>query len=672
MKKSLKFSLFALVSSAALSISFVYAANPLIPFTPADRVLDPNCLPTDSNCYVSNTAVSNLNITGKAPTIVGSELITNGNFATGTSGWVLQDCASYGAGVVTVINTACSNTYVSTAISVEAGKTYLLTFTISGATGKELYVYNSGSVTFFNSFENNGTENGPHSIAFKSGATEVTTLYFEQGYSILGDGGSFSLDNVSAKEIETLTPSLTLKDWEGSSLFSIGSNIYKNIALGKNALGSNTSGTDNLAIGENALLSNLDGYLNTALGEDSLSHNVSGYQNTANGALSLKDNVGGNNNAAYGVASLRDNVNGSNNIGIGLSLRFNKNGSDNVSIGNSSGQNIGTSSGNIFVGHASGQGNSGYGSRFTSSANTMIGTESGFNIATSTGNLFLGYRSAYSQTLGDYNILLGYNNNLASTTDSNQLNIGNLIYGTALGINGTASTGNIGIGNSAPVYKLHVGNGSTAGVIARFQNSTGYCDINPTTTSLTCTSDERLKKNIVSLSSSTVLERLTNLNPVMYNWITEDNASSSHAGFIAQQVKPLFPDLVSEDENGTLSVAYGGFVPYVVEGLREVVASLTELKVSLTKLIKTDRVETKILCVGEEGSQTCISKSQLDSLLQQTNTFVSAPLIVPVVPTTTEESNSSSTEPFNIEASDPVVEDLINAENNISTLTNEN
>jgi hypothetical protein len=44
-------------------VSTSLAANPSSPFSPSDRVLDPNCSPLDSNCYVSVTSVSFTNAT---------------------------------------------------------------------------------------------------------------------------------------------------------------------------------------------------------------------------------------------------------------------------------------------------------------------------------------------------------------------------------------------------------------------------------------------------------------------------------------------------------------------------------------------------------------------------------------------------------------------------------
>jgi hypothetical protein len=211
--------------------------------------------------------------------------------------------------------------------------------------------------------------------------------------------------------------------------------------------------------------------------------------------------------------------------------------------------------------------------------------------------------------------------------------------------------GNVGIGTTSPLYLLHVGSSAVSGVVARFQNSTGYCDINPTTTSLTCTSDARLKKNVVSIDNLTTLDKLTQLNPVMYNWITEGDASSTHAGFIAQQVQALLPDLVSTDEQGILSVSYAGFVPYIVQSVKVLASKIAEF---------TNVFHTKTLCVGESGNETCITKSQLDAMLQNANQQ-SQPTPAPVEPSSTStdsvtENNSTSTPETTSTSTDPVVE----------------
>jgi fibronectin-binding autotransporter adhesin len=199
--------------------------------------------------------------------------------------------------------------------------------------------------------------------------------------------------------------------------------------------------------------------------------------------------------------------------------------------------------------------------------------------------------------------------------------------------------GNVGIGNSNNTYQLEVGSSSITGVVARFVNSTGTCDINPTTTALSCSSDERLKKNITNLDG-TILDRILALRPVTYNWNSESNTASMHNGFIAQEVEELFPDLVSTDPNTDLkALNYMGLIPYTIKAVQEMNLTMQSLPVfedqtlpekvatflrgiaergeALVDSVKTKKVQTEELCVGNDGDQVCITKDQLRSILQQ-------------------------------------------------------
>lgn len=191
--------------------------------------------------------------------------------------------------------------------------------------------------------------------------------------------------------------------------------------------------------------------------------------------------------------------------------------------------------------------------------------------------------------------------------------------------------GNVGVGQSIPGYLLHVGSSTPSGIVARFQNSTGTCDINPTATALSCSSDETLKENIVSINESS-LEKIKQLNPVTYSWKNDGN-HTIQTGFIAQQVRNIFPNLVSEDKDThLLSLNYMGLIPYMIKSIQEIATEITQLKESLL-----NRVVTKELCIADTaGGQTCITKSQLDILLnnvQQT----SQPPVAPQEPTSEPE-----------------------------------
>ncbi len=83
-------------------------------------------------------------------------------------------------------------------------------------------------------------------------------------------------------------------------------------------------------------------------------------------------------------------------------------------------------------------------------------------------------------------------------------------------------------------------------------------------------SDARLKENIKNHSS--VMKNLLNLRPVSYNFISDKDKMRT-TGFIAQEVEPLFPELVnrtSSDKYGELlSLNYDGFSVIAIKAIQE-------------------------------------------------------------------------------------------------------
>jgi len=114
--------------------------------------------------------------------------------------------------------------------------------------------------------------------------------------------------------------------------------------------------------------------------------------------------------------------------------------------------------------------------------------------------------------------------------------------------------GNVGIGRSNPAAKLDVG-GSIAvnGVVQ-------------------VSSDVRFKKNI-QLIAVDAITKLTQLNGVTYQWRTDefkdnDFSKETQMGFIAQELQQVYPALVSEDNEGYLSINYNGLIPILVEAIK--------------------------------------------------------------------------------------------------------
>jgi len=95
-------------------------------------------------------------------------------------------------------------------------------------------------------------------------------------------------------------------------------------------------------------------------------------------------------------------------------------------------------------------------------------------------------------------------------------------------------------------------------------------------TTLTETSDERLKTNIVPLTNA--LDTILALEGKAF--IKDGKAS---VGLIAQQVQKVLPQVVvtGEDEMQTLSVQYGNIVAVLIEAVKEQQKQIQELKAKL-------------------------------------------------------------------------------------------
>ena len=194
-------------------------------------------------------------------------------------------------------------------------------------------------------------------------------------------------------------------------------------------------------------------------------------------------------NITFGASDMSTITSGSYNMQLNNSNSTLTTGWDNIFMGNLSGYNTTSGYGNIYIGKSAGVNLTLLGNRIgnynlaigynaglaysgltTGSRNTFLGAFSGRNFTTtSSSNIVLGDSSeieapvspASTLSIGNRNIIIGSNINLTNRLLSNQLNIGNLIFG--IDLNGqykTISSGKIGIGVITPTDKFHV-NGTT-------------------------------------------------------------------------------------------------------------------------------------------------------------------------------------------------------------------
>ncbi len=157
---------------------------------------------------------------------------------------------------------------------------------------------------------------------------------------------------------------------------------------------------------------------------------------------------------------------------------------------------------------------------------------------------------------------------IGTTSPSYKLDVaGNARLGSGTEAMRISTAGYLGIGTTTPAYLLDVYRGSD-GNVAAFTDSNGVCTINPTATALSCSSDERLKRDILSLTSKDSLEKILALNPVSFKW-TNQKDDVDRFGLIAQEVELVFPTLVSTSSNGYKAVSYSNFIPFIIDSIKE-------------------------------------------------------------------------------------------------------
>ena len=96
---------------------------------------------------------------------------------------------------------------------------------------------------------------------------------------------------------------------------------------------------------------------------------------------------------------------------------------------------------------------------------------------------------------------------------------------------------------------------------------------------LTINSDARVKENLVPLTGA--LDKVKAITGYNYNRI---GSNVLHMGVVAQEVQKVAPELVLEDSEGTLSVAYQNMVALLIEAVKEQSAEIAALKEQVEEL----------------------------------------------------------------------------------------
>jgi hypothetical protein len=140
------------------------------------------------------------------------------------------------------------------------------------------------------------------------------------------------------------------------------------------------------------------------------------------------------------------------------------------------------------------------------------------------------------------------------------------------------TNGYFGFAVGAPTQMIHL-NGGTAG-----PSNSGIA------AAWNVHSDYRLKENVVGLSNASSL--VSQLRPVKFSWVGEDQSEATTAGFIAHEMAEVAPysvmgekDAVNEDGSiNSQGADYSKLVPLLTAALQEALTEITALKARVTAL----------------------------------------------------------------------------------------
>jgi len=248
---------------------------------------------------------------------------------------------------------------------------------------------------------------------------------------------------------------------------------------------------------------------------------------------------------------------------------------------------------------------------------------------------------------GGDTVVGGYSGGSTFNVNGN-VSIGGNYYTVAAPPNGEIIQGNVGIGTTTPYSRLEVWGpdsaaSTTAFLVANSASTTEFAVLDNGNATLAGNliqnSDQRLKTNIQSLDASSSLAAIDALNPVTFNWIDPNKGPTPQLGFIAQQVLPIFPNLISTTSpttltpDGTLSLNYIDLISPIVSAIQALSSDITSIENTIagfadsftTKELTFNRatgneLDVQKLCVADgptDQSPLCVTKAQLAAVLSQ-------------------------------------------------------
>ena len=277
--------------------------------------------------------------------------------------------------------------------------------------GESSFTFNKTDITMTLTFDSDGSLDSTNDTisvldnageyVHRLGEGSIIRLGYQAGGTVSNDKSTICIGYAAGQDIATATQTRSIyigaRAGEDHSSGNNTRNVYVGHQAGRynNPTAANTG--RNVCIGDGAGLGNSGG--------------TSGYsQCVFIGELAGADTLTGNDNFGLGRNAARGISTGVQNIGIGTAALWTDTltGSNNIAMGKNTMGNQNATSAN---------------------ENVVIGNISGGNIISGASNTFIGHGNGGTLETGDGNILIGYDLDVAATTTSDYVSIGDLIRG---------------------------------------------------------------------------------------------------------------------------------------------------------------------------------------------------------------------------------------------------
>jgi hypothetical protein len=332
---------------------------------------------TSNTIQLGNTSITNVKTSGTLTagnvtypnnhnSVNGQILTTNGSgvaswtntiaIANGGTGATTSAAALTNLGAAPLVSPTFTGTPTATTASTGTNNTQVAT---TAFVNSSISIANSSLAPIWSpSF--NGTPTAPTAAA-NTNTTQIATTAFVASAlttaglpSQSGNNGKFLTTNGSSASWAA-SPGVPYSGATGAVNLGAYNLTVNNVKVGVGSGPDYNFLQNSTAVGRDALFSNTTGSQNSAFGRNALYSNTTGNNNHAFGMDALGLNTTGNSNVAIGQATLNQNISGINNTAVGHSAAYHSKGSNNTAIGyeNLDGQTTGA--GNTGVGYRAGR-----------------------------------------------------------------------------------------------------------------------------------------------------------------------------------------------------------------------------------------------------------------------------------------------------------------------------